>query len=102
MIGRGELSSCGARSLRHMRFSKGEHSMRRFSSSRSFRLACLVMLTGLLLGSVAGTLAQEPPYYSDTMEPAQEGGTVRFLLYEDPNTLNPIAGATSIAYQVIN
>ncbi len=76
----------------------------RTSSSRSFRFACLIVLAGLLFGSVAGgALAQDaPPYYSDTVEPAQEGGTVRFLLYEDPNTLNPIAGATSIAYQVIN
>ncbi len=41
------------------------------------------------------------PSYSDTQGPPQPGGTVRFLLYEDPNTLNPIAGATSIASQPI-
>lgn len=75
--------------------------MRRFTSSRSWQVACLA-LTLLMLGSVAGTaLAQDPAYYSDTEGPAVPGGTVRYLLYEDPNTLNPIAGATSIAYQVI-
>jgi peptide/nickel transport system substrate-binding protein len=76
--------------------------MRSFTTSRSFQFACLVMLASLLLGSAGSVLAQDPPAsYSDTQEPAREGGTVRFLLYEDPNTLNPVAGATSIAYQVI-
>jgi peptide/nickel transport system substrate-binding protein len=75
--------------------------VRRLPSSRSWQIACLALVL-LMLGSLAGTaFAQESPYYSDTEGPAVPGGNVRFLLYEDPNTLNPIAGATSIAYQVI-
>ncbi|CAN5851385.1 peptide ABC transporter substrate-binding protein [soil metagenome] len=58
----------------------------------------------LLITSFGGmAIAQDDPapYYSDTMEVEQRGGTLRFLLYEDPNTLNAVAGATTIAYQVI-
>src|SRR5829696_5182153 len=79
--------------------------MSRLPFSRMRRITSLAFAL-LLLGSVAGgVLAQDPATpesFSDTQGPAQPGGTVRFLLYEDPNTLNPIAGATSIAYQVIN
>ena len=79
--------------------------MSRLAYSHTSRIASLV-LTLLLLASVgSGVLAQEgegTTSYSDTEGPAQPGGAVRFLLYEDPNTLNPIAGATTIAYQVIS
>lgn len=40
-------------------------------------------------------------YYEDTQGRPQPGGTVSFLLYEDPNSLNPILGSTSIAIQVV-
>ena len=76
-----------------------------------WRRLCLVAVLGLLLPSLAtAAVAQdastpaaggEPAYYSDTAGPAAPGGTARFLLYEDPNTLNPFTGATSIAYQAI-
>ena len=70
-------------------------------------LLAAMAVVGLLLPAIAGIAnAQDEnpgglPYYSDMEGTAQPGGTVRFLLYEDPNTLNPIAGATSIASQVI-
>lgn len=40
-------------------------------------------------------------YFEDTEGPPQPGGTLRYLLYEDPNSLNPIQGSTSIAIQVV-
>ena len=63
----------------------------------------LTLLTTAALAQEAATPAAsgEAPYYSDTTGPAVPGGTARFLLYEDPNTLNPFAGATSIAFQAI-
>lgn len=42
-----------------------------------------------------------PLYYEDTQGPPQPGGTLRYLLYEDPNSLNPVMGSTSIAIQVV-
>lgn len=47
------------------------------------------------------TPVADRPYYEDTQGPPQPGGTLRYLLYEDPNTLNPIMGSTSIAIQVV-
>ena len=75
----------------------------------------LLAIMGLILGMMGRSVAAQSPSaarggtpaaasassYSDTKGPAQAGGTVRFLLYEDPNTLNPLAGSTSIANQVI-
>src|SRR4051812_8352655 len=40
------------------------------------------------------------PYYSDKAGPPQPVGVVNFLLYEDPDTLHPLVGQTSIAAQV--
>lgn len=40
-------------------------------------------------------------YYEDTQGPPQPGGTLRYLLQEDPNSLNPVMGATTIALQVV-
>lgn len=79
--------------------------MTQMSSSRSLRFIGSLALTLLMLGSMLGTaFAQEDDQgsYSDTQGPAVPGGNARFLLYEDPNTMNPIGGATSIAFQVIN
>ncbi len=64
-------------------------------------LLAFAVVAPTLIGSAIAQDAEEPPYYSDVSEPETTGGTVRFLLYEDPNTLNPIAGSTSIAAQVI-
>lgn len=68
---------------------------------RHRRLFGLLALIGLLTLSAAGAVAQdEPPYYSDTQAPAQPGGTLSYLLYEDPDRLNPILGQTTQAVQV--
>lgn len=66
---------------------------------------------GLVAGSVGGphhvlaaqgsTPESEQLYYEDTQGPPQPGGTLRYLLYEDPNSLNPLAGSTTIALQVV-
>lgn len=66
---------------------------------------------GLVAGSVVrpqsvfaaqdSTPESDQLYYEDTQGPPQPGGTLRFLLYEDPNSLNPILGSTSIAIQVV-
>lgn len=76
-------------------------------SSRWWRIVALVaLLTPPLLGSGAAFAQDdaategEAPYYSDTQGPPQPGGTANFLLYEDPDTLNPWIGQTSIAAQV--
>jgi peptide/nickel transport system substrate-binding protein len=76
-------------------------------SLRLWRFASLAFALMLLGALAGGVVAQEEPAegttsFSDTQGPPQPGGNIRFLLYEDPNTLNPIAGATTIAYQVIN
>ena len=55
---------------------------------------------GLAQAQEATPAAEGPTYYSDTAGPPQPGGAVNFLLYEDPDTLNPLLGNTSIALQV--
>lgn len=73
---------------------------------RVFGAATLVATLGLGSGLVPvraqeGTPAADgPAYYSDTAEPPVPGGVANFLLYEDPDTLNPLLGNTSIALQV--
>lgn len=76
--------------------------------ARWWRIAALVaLMTPLLAGAGAvgaqdadSTPAAEAPYYSDTEGPPQPGGVANFLLYEDPDSLNPLVGQTSIAVQV--
>ena len=63
-------------------------------------LAPLVMASGVVVAQDEATPAAESPYYSDTMGPPQPGGVANFLLYEDPDSLNPLVGNTSIALQV--
>jgi peptide/nickel transport system substrate-binding protein len=82
----------------------------RSSRSRSgwWRVVALVALLGPLAigrGAVVaqdatGTPEADPAYYSDTQGPPQPGGVANFLLYEDPDSLNPLIGANSIARQV--
>jgi peptide/nickel transport system substrate-binding protein len=74
---------------------------------RWWRVAALLVLLlplfsgpGAVFAQDEGTAESGPAYYSDTQGPPQPGGTVNFLLYEDPDTLNPIIGQTSIAVQV--
>ena len=64
-------------------------------------LLTIVMVT--LAGGVAASQEEggEAPYYSDTQGPPQPGGIVNFLLYEDPDSLNPLVGQTTIAVQVV-
>ncbi len=74
-------------------------------SSRSFRLTTVLIIAATFAGIVGNAVAAqdqsgEKPYYSDTQGPAQAGGTLNYLLYEDPDTLNPVLGQTSIAGQV--
>ena len=52
-------------------------------------------------GSGRATPAAEAPYYSDTEGPAVPGEIATFLLYEEPDTLNPLIGNTTIAQQVV-
>jgi peptide/nickel transport system substrate-binding protein len=76
--------------------------------SHWWRVAALAILLAPLAVAPAAILAQdaestpagEAPYYSDTQGPPQPGGVANFLLYEDPNTLNPLLELTSIAEQV--
>lgn len=81
------------------------------SWSRWWRVTALAALFAPLLAGPGAVIAQDdatpeaspeagPAYYSDTMGPAVPGGTVDFLLYEDPDSLNPWVGQTSIASQV--
>lgn len=63
-------------------------------------LAPLLLGPGVVLAQDAATPEAEAPYYSDTQGPPQPGGTANFLLYEDPDSLNPWVGQTSIASQV--
>lgn len=77
--------------------------MRRSHHRQSGRygLGVLAVIGVMLLGLGGTAFAQdEKPYYSDTQSPAQPGGTLNYLLYEDADTLNPILGNTSIASQV--
>lgn len=77
-------------------------------ASRWWRVGALAALAAPMLLTPASILAQddgtpaadEAPYYSDTQGPAQPGGIADFLLYEDPDSLNPWVGSTSIALQV--
>jgi peptide/nickel transport system substrate-binding protein len=77
-------------------------------SSRWWRIAALVALMAPLLFGAGIARAQdeegaaegEAPYYSDTQGPPQPGGVATFLLYEDPDSLNPLTGQTTIAVQV--
>jgi peptide/nickel transport system substrate-binding protein len=77
-------------------------------SSRWWRIAALIaLMTPLLFGAgiaraqdAQGTPEAEAPYYSDTQGPPQPGGVANFLLYEDPDSLNPLVGQTTIAVQV--
>ncbi len=84
------------------------------TGSRSWRLSLpgwrIVALLALLAPSIIApaVMAQEaestpeagPAYYSDTEGPPQPGGVASFLLYEDPDSLNPLVGQTTIAVQV--
>ena len=70
--------------------------------SSSIQAAIAASQAGITLAQDASPEADGPLWYEDTQGPPQPGGTVRFLLYEDPNTLNPILGWTTIAIQVIN
>jgi peptide/nickel transport system substrate-binding protein len=76
------------------------------SSSAWWRVVAIVALLLPLLAVPAaraqddGEAGGEAPYYSDTEGPPVPGGTANFLLYEDPNTLNPLLELTSIAEQV--
>ena len=84
--------------------------VRHQSRRRFLQAGSAIGLSAAAAAQVGITLAQESSpeageeqlWYEDTQGPAQPGGTVRFLLYEDPNTLNPILGWTTIAIQVIN
>ena len=81
------------------------HTRRRFLQAAG-GAAGLAMVAPRLHGqAIAQTATPEEtsdtPYYQDTQGPPQPGGTLRYLLYEDPNTLNPILGSTSIAIQVV-
>ncbi len=75
--------------------------------SQAWRVAAAAALLAPLALTPALTLAQEStptaeaPYYSDTQGPAVPGGTATFLLYEEPDTLNPLIGNTTIAQQVV-
>lgn len=75
--------------------------------SQVWRIGALAALMTPVVLTPAVTLAQEStpaaeaPYYSDTQGPAAPGGTASFLLYEEPDTLNPLVGNTSIAQQVV-
>jgi peptide/nickel transport system substrate-binding protein len=74
------------------------------SSFSWWRLAAIVALLLPLLAAPAARAqdeaGSEAPYYSDTQGPPVPGGVANFLLYEDPNTLNPLLELTSIAEQV--
>ncbi len=80
----------------------------RSRSSQWWRIAALGALMAPVLFGAGAARAQDaestpeagPAYYSDTEGPAQPGGIANFLLYEDPDSLNPLVGQTSIAVQV--
>ena len=76
------------------------------TSSRSFtsrlhvqwwRVVALAALLTPFIAPPAAVIAQDAgstpeagaAYYSDTAGPPQPGGVVDFLLYEDPDSLNP-------------
>ena len=77
-------------------------SRRRFLVSSSVAgMAAGGMLSNLHLAAAQEGTPADQPYFEDTEGPPQPGGTLRYLLYEDPNSLNPIQGSTSIAIQVV-
>jgi peptide/nickel transport system substrate-binding protein len=51
--------------------------------------------------TTSGSTAATEWYIDDNPGPPQPGGMLQYLLYEDPDSLNPIVGATSISLQVI-
>src|SRR5215217_2067555 len=64
-------------------------------------LAPMVAVPTAVRAQDAGSTPEAgPAYYSDTAGPPQPGGVVNFLLYEDPDSLNPLVGQTTIAVQV--
>src|SRR6187200_2178650 len=75
-----------------------------------WRVVALVALLAPMIATPATVIAQDaastpeagPAYYSDTKGPPQPGGVATFLLYEDPDTLNPLLDQTSIAEHVTN
>lgn len=80
------------------------HSRRRFlQTSSALGLSVVMTSRGDLAIAQSSTpeAESEQLWYEDTQGPPEPGGTVRFLLYEDPNTLNPLLGSTSIAVQVV-
>ncbi len=80
------------------------HSRRRFvQTSGAVGLTLAASARGDLAVAQSATpeADAQAPYYEDTEGPPEPGGAVRFLLYEDPNSLNPILGSTSIAIQVV-
>lgn len=76
------------------------------------RVLCAAAVVSTLAAGASGVLAQDatpgaspvadsgPAYFSDTQGPPVPGGTANFLLYEDPDTLNPLIGQTTQAVQV--
>lgn len=77
--------------------------MKDLDRRRRCRLALnVVVVASMLLVGGAGLAAaqDQPAYFSDTEGPPQTGGMLNYLLYEDPDTLNPVLGQTSIAAQV--
>ena len=50
--------------------------------------------------SRTGVVGDTPWYVDQAPGPPVSGGTVNYLLYEDPDSLNPIVGQTSMATQV--
>jgi peptide/nickel transport system substrate-binding protein len=87
-----------------MSFSSSFNKMPRSLSKFLLAAIALVVAFGPSLGLVSAqdsTPVAEAPFYSDTQGPPQTRGTVRYLLYEDPNSLNPLTGSTSISNQVI-
>lgn len=56
---------------------------------------------GTETGGSAGESTGDTPWYVDPHPgPPQPGGMLNYLLYEDPDSLNPYVGQTSIAVQV--
>ncbi|HRA33260.1 MAG TPA: ABC transporter substrate-binding protein, partial [Thermomicrobiales bacterium] len=51
-------------------------------------------------GSPSAGAGETAWYVDPSPGPAQSGGTINYLLYEDPDSLNPYVGQTSIAVQV--
>ena len=63
-------------------------------------LASLLVAPGALAQDADSTPEAGPAYYSDTEGTPRPGGVADFLLYEDPDSLNPLVGSTSIALEV--